>query len=629
MLFKVVYSVPLQNYLFSGLVRIKLLFFFISLFLYSGINGQTQECLALLLEYKYEDAISCSNDSEGNISYVQLIEVLKNKGLDNPLINQKKNATPVSKLIDSITKGYYLLYKDTKQINKPFNLFNYALTRSQQLNNKMLEKLSLLAIINTYNYSLVQSTKEAELYLSKLEDLIESPVDEYHYLTKKVIYGLRNIQFKVNVAPNTISRLETLMLEFPKGHPFWVHFYSYVGSYYEGVGDLEKSKEYFNNSISITNSNKSLLFRGFIRLAEISRKQKEYDKSIRYIDSAKSYINEKDTLRSLYYLNNYASEYYYLDDSYKKAYETLKASKIQGDELLYRDNALEISNLNVKYQTSEKEKQILEEQAQKKRNQNIAIGLGGSLLLTSIIAFLVYRNTKRKQRIAEQEKELEIQKTTTLLKEQEITTINAMIEGQEKERLRLAGDLHDNLGGTLAAVKMHIGNLQANLGKSDNPQGLLDKANTLISEAYTNVRSIAHERNSGVMAKEGLLPAIEKLASKVSSSNGLSIEVQDFGLEDRLSNHIEITIFRIVQELITNIIKHAQATEATISLTQHDSELNIMVEDNGKGFKVGKLEDKDGMGLGSIERRVEHLEGTMEVDSTLDKGTNIIIDIPL
>lgn len=124
------------------MVRIKLLFFFISFFLYSGINGQTQECMALLLEYKYEDAINCSNDSEGNISYVQLIEVLKNKGLNNPLVNQKKNATPVSKLIDSITKGYYLLYKDTKQINKPFNLFNYALTRSQQLNNKMLEKLS-------------------------------------------------------------------------------------------------------------------------------------------------------------------------------------------------------------------------------------------------------------------------------------------------------------------------------------------------------------------------------------------------------------------------------------------------------------------------------------------------------
>lgn len=204
-----------------------------------------------------------------------------------------------------------------------------------------------------------------------------------------------------------------------------------------------------------------------------------------------------------------------------------------------------------------------------------------------------------------------------------------MVEGQEKERLRIARDLHDNLGDTLAAVKMHIGNLQLNLETSKNPKELLGKANELISEAYINVRSIAHERNSGVIAKQGLLPAIQKLASTISSSGGLHIEVHDFGLEKRLSNHLEITIFRIVQELVTNVIKHANASELQISLTQHEKELNIVVEDNGNGFVVGKLQEKEGMGLGSIERRVEYLEGTMHVDSTLEKGTNIIIDIPL
>ena len=92
---------------------------------------------------------------------------------------------------------------------------------------------------------------------------------------------------------------------------------------------------------------------------------------------------------------------------------------------------------------------------------------------------------------------------------------------------------------------------------------------------------------------------------------------------------MEIIIFRIIQELTTNIVKHAQASEASISLTQHEDVLNIIVEDNGKGFKTGKLQHKEGMGLGSIERRVEHLEGSMEVDSTLGKGTSVIIDIPL
>jgi len=176
---------------------------------------------------------------------------------------------------------------------------------------------------------------------------------------------------------------------------------------------------------------------------------------------------------------------------------------------------------------------------------------------------------------------------------------------------------------------MQIENLERNLDKVEDPKRILQKTNALVNEAYKKVRTISHERNSGVMAKDGLLPAIQKLARTISSNNNLQIEVQDFGLENRIANKLEITIFRIVQELVTNIVKHAHATEASISLTQHDNELNIMVEDNGKGFKVGKLKEKDGMGLGSIERRIEHLEGAMEVDSTPRRGTLINIDIPL
>ncbi len=212
----------------------------------------------------------------------------------------------------------------------------------------------------------------------------------------------------------------------------------------------------------------------------------------------------------------------------------------------------------------EKEKENLILTAEKKQNQNIALGLGGSLVAVSIIAFLVYRNTKRKQRIAEQDRELQIQKTETILKEKEIETINAMVSGQEKERLRLASELHDNLGSTLATVRMQVENLERNLDKVDDPKALLQKTNALVNEAYTKVRSISHERNSGVLAKDGLLPAIQKLANTVSSNNNLQIEVQDFGLENRIANELEITIFRIIQELVTNIIKHAQATEANI-----------------------------------------------------------------
>jgi two-component system sensor histidine kinase DegS len=126
------------------------------------------------------------------------------------------------------------------------------------------------------------------------------------------------------------------------------------------------------------------------------------------------------------------------------------------------------------------------------------------------------------------------------------------------------------------------------------------------------------------------LPAVKKLASNASGANGLIVEVQSFGLENRLENSLEISIFRIIQELVTNIIKHANATTGTVHLTNHNYILNIMVEDNGIGFNPKQItKTKAGMGISSIDKRVEHLDGTLTIESENNKGTTVIIDIPL
>jgi signal transduction histidine kinase len=204
-----------------------------------------------------------------------------------------------------------------------------------------------------------------------------------------------------------------------------------------------------------------------------------------------------------------------------------------------------------------------------------------------------------------------------------------MIEGQEKERKRIAEDLHDDLGSVLTTLKLHFENFKVNKTKKKfSEEELIDKTEDLLDEAYTKVRSIAHAKNSGVIANQGLLLAIENMAEKVSSSKKLAIDVIDHGLENRLENSLELAIFRIVQELITNIIKHAEAKQATIHLTNHESTLNIMVEDDGKGFDVNNI-SKKGMGIHSIDKRIEHLDGTMTIESEINKGTTIILDIPI
>nr|WP_255730474.1 ATP-binding protein [Tenacibaculum sp. Cn5-46] len=205
-----------------------------------------------------------------------------------------------------------------------------------------------------------------------------------------------------------------------------------------------------------------------------------------------------------------------------------------------------------------------------------------------------------------------------------------MIDGQEKERIRIAEDLHDNIGSVLATLKLHFENLKLNREKEHfNQEELYVKTEKLIDETYLKVRSIAHAKNAGVIANKGLLVAVKLMAEKISDANKITIHVLDFGLDKRLDNQLEITIFRIIQELITNIIKHANANEATINISLFDQVLNIIIEDNGKGFNYKKTNLKNGMGISSIQTRIKHLSGSFEIDSTINKGTSIIINIPV
>jgi hypothetical protein len=120
-----------------------------------------------------------------------------------------------------------------------------------------------------------------------------------------------------------------------------------------------------------------------------------------------------------------------------------------------------------------------------------------------------------------------------------------------------------------------------------------------------------------------------KLAEKISIPDKLQIDCVVFGFEDRIENNLEIAVFRMIQELATNIIKHAGATEATIHLTNHDNNINIIVEDNGTGFNTGSIDGAGGMGLSSITKKTEQLGGALTIDTTPGRGTTIIIDIPV
>src|SRR5690606_34450916 len=156
----------------------------------------------------------------------------------------------------------------------------------------------------------------------------------------------------------------------------------------------------------------------------------------------------------------------------------------------------------------------------------------------------------KKKKIAEQERLIESQKLENVLKDQELHEIDKMLEGQEKERLKLANDLHDNLGSILATLRLNFQNLyQQKEDIKEEEQEMFAKTDDLIEEAYQKVRGMAHAKNAGVIGSEGLVPAVQNIAKKVAIPNKLKVQVFPFGMTKRLENTIEVTLFRMIQEI--------------------------------------------------------------------------------
>jgi len=360
--------------------------------------------------------------------------------------------------------------------------------------------------------------------------------------------------------------------------------------------------------------------------ASVYKQQENYPAAI------ENYLKADSITPAEYSKENYRLRYGWLAEAYefnKDAENALKYLKLQNiyrDSLSNEKQQTAMLDIQTKYEVEKKENDNLR---LKQRNIWLFVALG-ILLLLLIIGYLAYKNLQKRKKITDKNNEVQKQKLENLLQQQELAGIDAMIEGQEKERQRIANDLHDNLGSLLATIKLHFQNLKVRKDRlKEEEDKLLKQTDELIDEAYQEVRKIAHARNAGVPANEGLLPAVRNFAAKVSAANRLIIEVEDTGMEQRLENSFEITVFRIIQELITNIIKHAEATEAVIHLTHHGEEINLMVEDNGRGFETGKTQYKEGMGIYSIQKRVEYMNGTVDVESVPNKGTSVIINIPV
>ncbi|MFS4493718.1 sensor histidine kinase [Maribacter sp. 2308TA10-17] len=540
------------------------------------------------------------------------------------------------KYLKSLLNGYIFSTKNNYGNVEAFESFLNAYKYAEDSTNNTYKKTSLIAILDLLRYQIFIGSNQYELYLNAFRDIKSDVDDEILLILYEIVFYSKadeDLNHKAELYEAALTRMDSIFSSLPENHPYMPYYYHEKGIEYKFSYQPKLAEKAFEKVEELTEGIKKyrrLYGTNHWQVSDMFLNSKQYEKAYEYLNKSQDVAT---SLKDSFYDNRLAAKYYRSIEDYQKAFDHLKKS-IDNEYVLSSKNYAFMSNqlsrqfkeeAEVKYKTAEKEKQILVEQQRATTNRNWLIAAAVALFFGSGIAVLLQKNTTKKRQLAEQTTLLEQQKVETLLKEQELVSIDAMIAGQEKERQKVANELHDDLGSLMATVKLHFDNV-----KVDEKDAAMKNAQALLEKAYQKIRGMAHAKNSGVMANHGLLPAVQKMARTINETNALEVTVEDFGLADRMENSLELTIFRILQELMANIIKHAEATKASIQFTQHEDKLNIIVEDNGKGFDMSNIaRSSNGMGLVTIEKRIEHLEGTFTVDSIKEKGTSILIDIPI
>ena len=322
---------------------------------------------------------------------------------------------------------------------------------------------------------------------------------------------------------------------------------------------------------------------------------KGYSESLRYLAITFYMLNQSDS----------AARYFYMYDSI-------------GHDILHEDYQDKMLELETKFKTTEVERDNAIKQAEIEENKRqllILYTFTFFLITTSILSYILFNQRRKRLKLAS-EKTIQ-----NLLAEQEMKATNALLEGQDKERKRIAAELHDNLGSILVTLNMYADALQTKQPKQ--MPVIANKIAEVAQLANEETRKISHSLDSGMLKHFGLEAAINQLTEAVATARNITFNLS---LQtDKISSDVALEVYRIIQELVNNTLKHAHCNRVNLELTQVRNSLTLIYEDNGVGFN--RTEIKSGIGLKNIENRVQKLDGELTIDSSKGKGSTFIIEI--
>lgn len=487
------------------------------------------------------------------------------------------------------------LYSGSEYYLEAINMFdrvqNFAIRNLDTLlQARMLQQIGEIYIARNQIQEAIQYLEDASRLNILIQDTLLSTINQ---LTISALTGQRGF---FSDLPDSL-RLELSRYDSVRYESFLPSIHLHVGMYNMHAGNYGLAHYYLKQGLQLAGNNTFVKRELYRKLAAYYEHMHDYPAAL---DIMKRYNNFTDSLN-----------------------DASKATSIQ--QLMLKNRDIE---RQTEFEEMERDRNITALNSRIQKVVSYALLVGAVIML--IVSYIIIRSYQERlnanQIITKQNEEINERKIIELESNLKLETMSSMLQGQEAERERIARDLHDSLGGLLSTVKLHFDAIQA---KNPDITGHTEynKAYTLLDEACNEVRTISNNMQPGALLKMGIVPAINDLVNRIESEETPHIEFIQYGALNDLPTGITLHIYRIVQELLYNTIKHAQAKEVLIQLIRNEEDLEIMVEDDGKGYDPSQV--TKGMGTENVLARVNFLKGEISIHSLAGTGTTTTITIPL
>lgn len=552
----------------------------------------------------------------------------------------------------------------------------YALAEKQLAKQKDYESDRLLLLIkqNSLNIQSIEEPKQALTNALNLIPLAEKLDDQValgniynnigvwflniaqyqkaiQYLQKSVMVSIREPKQHARFAYSYISlaaayyrsgqidemlpnlvEAKKYLLKAKDRQEVWAWYYNYIGLYAYHNKQYQEAETYLLKGLPIAKKENDYLAQNNLlgTLVKVNQAKGNYAKALQYAktnyqletDSRSLDKNSLGTLSKLAEINEKLGYY-------KQAYEAMHTYAELADSIREHEQSASMIEIDEKFKAADKEKKILQLQHENEvksfalqKNRLYTGLLTASSLLLLTLAVLYFQFNRHHMKQLKQHKQLHQLEMDKVSQKNKISLLSAMLNGQESERTRIARDLHDGLGGILSAMKIELSSTLAD----QHDKSLLDPTLRRIDYAVDELRLISQNLMPETLIKYGLGEAIRSYCTRMRNK-GVQLLCQIFHYKNELEEEKELILYRIMQELVTNAIKHAEATTIFVQLLQSDGKVTLTVEDNGKGFNKDLLyQQRSGNGLTNILSRIEYINGELDIHTEIANGTTFTIE---